>query len=282
MAEAAETTTTEAPITTVSDDPGDVSHETETEVVETTQVTDEGKPGGDDPQAVRARKEYAARKRAEQQADATHQENIRLSERLKVIEEERRRAPAQPAQKVYTIAELNAAVDAGNIARAEADRYVEEIIIPRRTAQVVEQREANLASRLPMVKAVEQINEYRKYLPFLNDKSSPEFQRIATQYGELVGQGLPNNEVTEALAVKLLHGNLETHRKKAELAQANATVRAMPSDAGGGGATRTTNGKVDVTKAPAHLQQYWERTGTLPADREKEMSYWAKNQQKRK
>jgi len=259
----------------------DIEPAPEAETSPEPEVIDEGKPGGADPQAVRARREYQARRRAEADAEAVRTENIRLAERLRVIEEERSRAAAQPAQRIYTIAELNAAVDAGQIQRADADRYVEEIIIPRRIAQVTEEREAKIAEKIPVVKAIAEINEYRQHLPFLNDRNHPEFQKVAKQYFELVNQGLPKNEVTEALAVKLTHGNLDTYRKKAELAAANANPRTMPSDAGGGNGATRSSAKVDVSRAPDMMRHIWESTGTPQADREAEYRAYAEGERRR-
>lgn len=242
----------------------DVSRETSTDDV----VIDDGKPGGDDPQAVRARKEYQARKRAEQQAEAQRIENVRLAERLKVIEEERAKAKTPPA-KIYSIPELDEAVERGQITSADRGRYIQEVIIPKAAAKVVEDREAALASRAPVMAAVKEIDEYRKYIPGLNDKTSPEFQKVANEYFSLVNQGLPKNEVTEALAVKLAHGHLDAFRRKAELAAANATHRGMPSDSSSGGAAAVKSGKVDVSKAPPTMVAMWDREGVDDATRER-------------
>ena len=72
---------------------------------EETIVEETGKPGGDGPQAVRARKEYQARKAAE--AKLTEQ-NLALAaaqERAKVLEEQLK-APKAETVKVFTPQEI--------------------------------------------------------------------------------------------------------------------------------------------------------------------------------
>ena len=86
--------------------------------------------------------------------------------------------------------------------------------------------------------------------------------------GGFLNDGLADNDVTRRLAVKAVYGTLETVRKKHELAVLNATPRTIPSDTGGGGAPRS-NGKVDISKAPATMVDSWEREGADQATRER-------------
>lgn len=237
---------------------------------------DGGKPTGDDPQAVRARKEYQGRKRAESEREQARLENIRLSERLKTIEEERQKQTAKPQDRVFTIAEVNAAVDAGTISRADADRYIESEVIPATYKKLRAQEQQVEQQKAPIDRAIQDIGEYKKLFGWgaEPDRTSPDFIKVENKYRELIATGLPNNEVTERVAIEMVHGSLDALRKKREYAAANATARTFPVDGGAGGTGGGGNGRVDISKAPASMVAMWDREGTDAAARERQLKIY--------
>jgi hypothetical protein len=272
MAEAAETIEVQEPQPVV-----ETPVETEVQTQVETPV-DEGKPGGDDPQAVRARKEYGRRVKAEQETEAERLRVARLEGELEALKQK----PAPTAEKVYTMAEVNAAVEAGTITRAQGDSYIQEHTLPNVFKQVLSARDAEQRQLQPLVKAEADIEDYKRQIPELNNKSDPKFVAVANQYHRLVADGLPENLVTQRVALEMTYGSLDKLKKKAEI-EAQTRERGangMPVDTGAGG-PKPTNGKVDVSKAPAHLVAYWDRTGTSAKDREAEMGYWMKKNAKK-
>ena len=83
---------------------------------------DDREPGGTDPQAVRARKEYRQRKRYEHALVQEREARIAAEARATALADARR-TPVQPERR-YTSAELQQAVDAGTITGIEAADYL--------------------------------------------------------------------------------------------------------------------------------------------------------------
>lgn len=236
---------------------------------------DEGKPGGDDPQAVRARREYQARKRAEQELEAERIRVARLEGENQALKQQ---TVKKDDERVFTIAEVNAAVEAGTITRQQGDAYIENVILDRKLEAKLKAREVEQRQLQPLEQAESDIEEYKRHLPFLRDKNDPKFVAVAEQYRRLVQSGLPDNYVTQRTAVEITYGTLDKIRKQSEIETAtrNRGVNLMPSDTGGNGG-RPNTPVTDISKAPKHLIDFWEKTGTSAADRASEFKYWLKN-----
>src|SRR3990167_3523616 len=105
--------------------------------------TEEGKePGGADGQAVYQRKLYRENKQLQDRLQAQAREQARLAERLKLAEEtlsKQQTIQAQP--RIYSVAELEAAVADQRITREDAERYKFEVIVPRQVQTQTEARE---------------------------------------------------------------------------------------------------------------------------------------------
>ena len=265
----------EADVLVTEDAPLDIAVDPVDEVTEREpdENVTEREPGGDDPQAVRARKEYRARKAAQEALNRERMERVKVEERLKLLEEQAAK-PKAPAERIFTMAEINAAAAEGKIDRATADRYIEEVIFPHKANALLEKREQETRQLEPLQRAQADIQEYLKWKPSLNDTSSQDFARVATKYNELVAMGSPADVRTQRIAVEMVHGDLTTLKRKADIAAAGHQVRTMPTDPGGGG-TRTPSATVDITKAPAHMVEVWNKTGLSQAEREREFKYWA-------
>lgn len=243
---------------------------------------EEREPDGDSPEAVFARKQYRTAKTVQAELDRERLERARVEERARILEEQLKRSPATSEERVYTIAEINAAVDAGTITRAIGDQYIDEKIIPARIDARLKARDSEAQKNAPLQKALVTVEEYIALIPGLQNKSSEEFSKVANRYRKIVtDDGMPDDVRSQKLALEFVYGSLDGLRKKAEMAKLNSTPRTIPSDAGAGGGQRSASGKVDLTKAPAHLLAFWDRTGTPPADREREMGYWLKGQPKK-
>lgn len=244
----------------------------------------EKEPGGDSPDDVFARKEYRTRKRVEEDLSREREERIRLEERLKAAEDQAKRQPAPAAERIFSYAEVNAAVEAGTITRVDADRYIDERIIPARVKAILAEERAQQERLVPVQKAAQTINEYMTQIPALSDKTSEEFRKVAQEYRTLVSErGYEDNLKTQELALELTYGKLDQVKKRAQMAATTATPRTVPSDAGSGGQSRApTNGKVDVAKAPEYMRELWDFTNTPKEKREREYRYYLDRQQARK
>lgn len=235
-------------------------------------LQDEGKPGGDGPQAVRARREYQARKKAQQDLQAERLDKARLEERLKVLEEQSKQKTSEPEQKVYTIPDLQAAVDAGTINQAEMTAY----LVKQETKRIQEEERQKAEALQPIHTAINEIGEYRKFLPELNSRTSETFQKASAQYLELVGRGLPKNEITEALAVQMTFGSLEKLKKQRDVQDQTRNGFTPHAEAPAGGPE--TPKALDISKAPADIVAIWNKTGVTPEQRKVEFKYWQEKQ----
>ena len=232
-----------------------------------------GEPGGADPQAVRARKEYRARKAAQEQLATERLEKARLEGELKALKEK----PAEPKapDKVYNLAELQAAVDGGQLTQAEMTAY----LVKQEAKRIREESNREAQAQKPIELAKSEINEYFQFVPDLADKSSETFKKAAQEYAQLLERGLPDNKVTEALAVKIAVGSLDRLRKRQEVANNTRNGAQFHAETGAGG-TQTPKAP-DISKAPVYLVESWDRKGTTPDQRNIEFKYWQEKQTRR-
>lgn len=240
---------------------------------------DEGKPGGADPQAVRARREYQARKAQEAKNAQLQRELDELKGTVKTLKELK---AEQPKERIYTLAEVNAAVDAGKITRVVADQYIDEYIWPAKI-EAYRQKERDQEAKLkPEEKAFKECEDYSKLQPWLNNPADPRFATVAVEFNRLTSDyGMPDNWVTKALAVRNTLGPIEKIREKAALRANTRDATNFHSELPGGG-----NGgdpkKADLSKAPAELVAFWDSHGVTAKEREVEFKYWREEQAKRK
>lgn len=259
-----ETPETEAaPIVETEPESTDVSHETE---------EDEGRPGGADPQAVRARKEYQRRVQAEKRTADIALELAAAKERARVLEEQAAKPAKEPE---FTPLQIQAAVDAGKISQVEATQYLVEQSLSKKLAE--QQRQAK--AEAPLVTARQTLAEYVKAMPDLADERSESNKKAFMHYRDLVDvYGLPDNEATKVAALKATVGDLDTikaRRETRELTRTSARTT-VPGSAGGQGGQ--VNQKPDISKAPAELVAMWDGTGTDTAARERQYKYYLERQ----
>ena len=116
-------------------------------------------------------------------------------------------------------------------------------------------------------------------MPDLANKGSETVRKAAHEYAQLLERGLPENMVTEALAVKIAVGPLEKLRKQKEVADATRNGAQFHAEAGAGGSDRPAG--PDVSKAPAYMVESWDRNGATPDQRKVEFQYWQEKQTRR-
>jgi len=235
----------------------------------------DGEPGGASPEDIRARKEYRTRKTVEKELQSERIERIRLEERLRLLEQQapQPQAPAKP--RVYTLEEVQGALDEGKITHTQASAYLARVEAER----VHDEREARAAAQLkvqaPIERATNEVNEYMALLPWTNDRASEEFKEVANTYYSLVNQyGMPDNIVTQRIAIERVAGSLD--RIKARMASDRDTRRARIDDAhsetpAGGPAPSSAN---NLSKAPAHMVAVWNKTGLSEEKRKQEFAIW--------
>ncbi len=242
---------------------------------------DEREPGGAAPEAVRARKEYRRRKDLEDERDQLLIAKAQAEERARLLEEQVKAKPAEPAERIFSKAELRNAVIAGQITQDQADEYEERVLIPARVQETLKAERAKEKQFEPLTRAKSDIQEYLAVAPELRDRSSQTFTNVAQTYRFLVeNYGLPDNEVTQALAIQHTLGPMEKLKAKAQaatLTRRNIPTPGVETVANGAGVKATV---LDISKAPETMQKMWNRTGTSQADREKEFRYWRERQQR--
>jgi hypothetical protein len=228
-------------------------------------------PSGDKPEDVYARRRARELRQARQEAERLRLEKAELEGRYKALSEQKQ----QPeAKQVYTMAEVNDAVEKGVISRAQADKYIEEEIIPYRYQQL-RQKEINQEKlTAPVEKARNYVNEYIEVMPQLADTTSREFIAVARKYQELVADGHHNDYRTQKLAVDYVYGDLERLKRKRSLE--TRPTPTIPVDVGG--RPQQPSGKVDVSKAPPEFQEMWRKTGTPPDAQERQLKIYLEKQ----
>lgn len=235
-------------------------------------------PSGDSPEAVFARKQYREAKEArrvaaerEREARDEREARIRLEEQLRLAKE----APVQREEKIYSIAEVRQAVRDGRITEDQGDGYIQDTIIPHQIKQTLEAERRKQTEQQPLERALADVEAYKAEIPDLNDPRSESFRKVAVEYQRLVKErGMPNNYVTQALAVETTLGKLSDIRKRSEVDRTTrASLSPAPVDATAGGAG-VSGQAVDLTKAPPGMRAMWERNGDSVEARKRELKIY--------
>ncbi len=269
---------------------------TEETVTEVTEVVDTpgapdippiGEPPGDEPPRTEpelteldkreiARKiELGKRKAAEKRAEDAERRANEAEGRVKLLREQ----SEKPKEKIYTLAEVNAARRAGQITDQVADEYIEKIIIPNVSKAQSDADKAQAAKLAPLQKAEAEVAKWIEVMPELSDTSSEAFQKVAKQMKELVDMGYEDSWATRATAARLAHGSLESRQRKQELAGMNRNPQTIATERSGGGTP--TNGKIDISKAPASMRAKWDSMGFDQAARERSFKLMNEQQAER-
>ena len=283
----------EAPVATEATPAEGVKSDAE-QPEQVSQSVQEAEPDGTDesgtaynaeaPEAVARRKEYRRRKDLEDERDQLLIAKAQAEERARLLEErvkEQAAKPAEPTQRVFSKAELRSAVQAGQITQDQADEYEERVLIPARVQETLQAERLKEKQVEPITRANNDIQAYLALAPELRDRNSQAFTNVAQTYRYLVeNYNLPDNEVTQALAIQHSMGPLDALKAKKEaatLTRRNTPQTGLETPANGA-APRTQ--AIDLSKAPDHMQRIWNRTNTSQADREIEFRHWRERQQR--
>ena len=244
-------------------------------------VEDDREPGGSSPEETRARKEYRTRKKVEAELAAERQARIELEQRFRAVEEKVSVKPAAPEPKVFTMAEIAHAVSTGAITPEQGAEYERTVYIPHQAKVLRESMEKDRRDRQPIERAQAEIGEYVQHLGWTKDKGSSEYTTYIAELGTLVhGYGMPDNAVTQRIALEKVAGPLDKIKAKAATARNTRTALQDSAhfEAPNGGLAPTN--RLDISKAPAAMQRMWEATGTSPAARAVEFKHWQERQKR--
>ena len=260
-------------------EPTETPTATESSPVESASVdesaSDQGEPGGSSPQEIRARKEYRARRGVEKQLESERIERVRLEERLRTLEEVRTQQPVAPPEKIFTPAEVQTAIDAGQVTMADGMAYLAKIEARR----VIDQERQAAAALKPFERAATEVTEYMTHLPWTKDQNSSEFQEVKRVYQSLVQDyGFANDIRTQRIALERVAGSLDKLKQRSQAATQTrqARVDAAHSETPAGGSIPVKGD--DISKAPEHMRRVWDATNLTPAQRAKEWGYHQKTQ----
>ena len=144
----------------------------------------------------------------------------------------------------------------------------------RRLREEEKKQEAQLR---PIQKAREEVAEYLELIPDLTDKTTDAFQKAARKFRQLKERGYPDNDETERLAIELTHGPLDTVKAKKEMRTNTRENTNFHSETSFGGRSNGNKGSTDISKAPAHLREFWDKMRTPEADRKKEWEIYLRD-----
>ena len=242
---------------------------------------DDKEPGGSDPQAVRARKEYRARKRYE--TALTHERDLRIAAeaRAQALTEQRAAPAKQEPQRRYSASELQQAIDAGSITAVEAADYLAKVHSEETAARVLQSERVKADVEQRYGQAASVLQQYVAEVPWLTDKTDARYSKLEAEYARLTDPTglyrLPRDASTDVLVLERMVGSLDKLRRAKEVQ--GRTDMHVESGAGGVGAKGVSGAQSGANrtldKMPAHYHTYWEKTNTSQADREKEAAiYW--------
>ena len=233
---------------------------------------EEKEPGGDTPEAVFARKQYREAKEAkrvagekEQAFQQEREARIRLEEQLKAAKE----VPAKAEKpQVYTKEQVQALIDRGEASVLDGAVF----LAKQELQQELEAERRREAEAKPVERAAGELEKYKTLVPGLMTDGHENRQKVIAEMRELVGYGLPNNVVTQAVAVKNVFGKLSDLEKRGEVDRITRQgLRPGPVDAtaGGGGAQPSSS---PINKVPKDMLDYWRG---MPGVTEKQVEKYA-------
>lgn len=196
---------------------------------------DDVEPGGAEPQAVRARKEYRARKRAEEENRELRESLYKLQGQVDVLTQQASKLAQPPTEKEWTSDQLQRAVDEGRI---EDNPEIRAEIRRRQKREIAQDVLSGVMTHQGKIdsfrRAQETFDSYREAIPALDDKNSEEFRSVIREMETLVAGGLENNIVTQTLAVKAAMGPLGRYQKRKDADRFSRENRETVKEVGGG------------------------------------------------
>lgn len=168
-------------------------------------------------------------------------------------------AAAAPATKEYTRAEINAAVDRGDITAAEGEGVWDKQQ-DARTQRLAREAAADVLKTTKLTATLDdRIGDYSELAPKAFVEGTPERQRVKKQYDYLISIGQPATKSTELAALSIL-GDIDGLR-----AASRGTVRRETfedvggGDADGGGQGSTGDGIPKGMTLTATQRSYYQQ-----------------------
>ena len=163
----------------------------------------------------------------------------KLKETREELAKERQKATTSvQAQKAWSLNELNAEVTAGRMTQDAANQLWEDQIVDRavgkaRAVSTIESRTQTQA---------EELAEYQKHIPELEDPASTEFAKVEKEYQHYLNHlGMPDSPGTMLVAARAVLGPIEAIKAaKTATIKGGEAYRETGRGPGGGGRTPTT------------------------------------------
>ena len=163
----------------------------------------------------------------------------KLKETREELARERQKAETTTSHpKTWSLNELNAEVNAGRMTQDAANQIWEDQIVERaagkvRTVTTIESRTQTQA---------EELAEYQRLIPDLEDPASPEFAKVEKEYQHYLKHlGMPDTTGTMLVAARAVLGPIEAIRAgKSATIKGGEAYRETGSGPGGGGRKPTT------------------------------------------
>lgn len=238
-------------------------------------------PEGSDPQATRARKEYRRRKKAEENAQLLENQLLTLQGQVQALQEVQTKQPQSGRMTLesMTSAQIRAWAEQSG---QEYDPAVQQVIREKeeteREERLLAKWEQRQEQRERSKTANEQLLEYQASIPALSRPGSPELIEVAKELNGLTNNGLPNNETTQLMAVKMVFGPLDKMRGKKNSDNYTRRNREVSGEThgGGGGGIENAGGRggfknPDGVSVDKETLQHWDEMGYSP-EQKKELS----------
>ncbi len=163
----------------------------------------------------------------------------KLKETREELAKERQKAvkPSEPP-RTWSLNELNAEVSAGRMTQEAANQVWEDQIVERAAGKV--RAVTTVESRIQT--QAEELAEYQKHIPELEDPASPEFAKVEKEYQHYLNHlGMPDSPGTMLVAARAVLGPIEAIRAaKTATVKGGEAYRETGSGPGGGGRKPTT------------------------------------------
>ena len=169
-------------------------------------------------------------------------------------------APAAQAPKEYTRAEINAAVDRGEITAAEGegvwDRQQD-----ARTQRLAREAAADVLKTTKLTATIEdRIGDYSELAPKAFQEGTAERQRVKKQFDYLISIGQPATKSTELAALSLALGDIDGLRAAARGSVKRETFEDVGGgDSGGTGEGSTGDGPPKGMNLTARERSYYQQ-----------------------
>jgi hypothetical protein len=195
-------------------------------VVEKVEPVEETEVHPLEPGGKRFEQVWARAKKAEEDARKVREEKIALETELRVRKELETSPPKKEAEKVYNWEELEGLIESGNLTRAQAQTYREDVI-RKQTLQEAEQRITQKQEAVNVTESVRgEINRYTKAVPTLLQQDSSDYKRVEAEFNWLTTiYGAPKDDTEmrkrQLIALRAAYGTADAAEKRAGLSKAS-------------------------------------------------------------